>query len=77
MNFLKKNIVFTILMVLSLLAAFVFIYMDLIKHSDVTSANAKTQELQEKYDNAHPKFYTFYFPQIFTIQPNLSSALPH
>ena len=52
MNFLKKNIIFTIVMVLTLLGAIYLIYLDWTKHDDVSSANTQTQEFQEKYDNA-------------------------
>ena len=52
MNFLKKNIIFTIVMVLTLLAAVYLIYLDWTKHDDVSNANSQTQEFQEKYDNA-------------------------
>lgn len=52
MNFLKKNIIFTIVMVLTLLGAIYLIYLDWTKHGEVTEANEQTLEFQKKYDNA-------------------------
>ncbi|MBO4648981.1 MAG: hypothetical protein J5806_12595 [Lentisphaeria bacterium] len=52
MNFLKKNIIFTIVMALTLLGAIYLIYLDWTKHDEVTEANSQTLEFQEKYDNA-------------------------
>ena len=52
MNFLKKNIIFTIVAVITILGSLFLIYLDWTRHVAITEANAVTQESQEKFDAA-------------------------
>jgi hypothetical protein len=52
MNFLKKNIIFTIVAVITILGSLFLIYLDWTLHESITAANAVTQESQEKFDAA-------------------------
>ena len=52
MNFLKKNIIFTIVAVITILGSLVLSYLDWTRHVAITEANAVTQESQEKFDAA-------------------------
>ncbi len=52
MNFLKKNIIFTIVAVITILGSLFLIYLDWTRHVAIDEANAVTQESQEKFDAA-------------------------
>ena len=52
MNFLKKNIIFTIVAVITILGSLFLIYLDLTQHDAISEANRITQESQEKFDAA-------------------------
>ena len=52
MNFIKKNIVFTIVAVITILGSLFLIYLDWTLHEAITEANAVTKESQEKFDAA-------------------------
>ena len=52
MNFLKKNIVFTIVAVITILGSLFLIYLDWTRHVAISEANAVTQESQNKHNNA-------------------------
>ena len=52
MNFLKKNIIFTIVAVITILGSLFLIYLDWTKHVAITEANTITQESQVKFDAA-------------------------
>lgn len=52
MNFLKKNIIFTIVAVITVLGSLFLIYLDLTQHEAISEANTITQESQEKFDAA-------------------------
>ena len=52
MNFLKKNIIFTIVAVITILGSLFLIYLDLTQHDAISEANKITQESQEKFEAA-------------------------
>ncbi len=52
MNFLKKNIIFTIVAVVTILGSLFLIYLDLTQHEAISEANKITQESQEKFEAA-------------------------
>ena len=55
MNFVKKNIIFVIVMALTLLGALFLIYLDWTKHDAISSANELTQKSQRDFDAAFKK----------------------
>ena len=52
MNFIKKNLIFSIVVALTLLGALYLIYLDWTLHVSITEANATTQKSQENFDSA-------------------------
>lgn len=52
MNFIKSNIIFTIVMSLTLLGALYLIYLDISKHSAITEANHVTSQSNQEFDSA-------------------------
>lgn len=55
MNFIKKNIIFTIVAAVTLIGALFLIYLDWTKHDGISAANLVTQESQTKFDEAFRK----------------------
>ena len=55
MNFIKKNIIFTIVMFITLLGALYLIYLDWTNHDAISEANETTRQNQEKFDEAFKK----------------------
>ena len=55
MNFIKKNIVFTLVAVITLLGAVFLIYLDWTRHDAISAANEVTQSSQKKFDDAFKK----------------------
>ena len=55
MNFIKKNIVFTIVAGITLLASLFLIYLDWTRHDAISAANETTQESQKKFEEAFRK----------------------
>lgn len=55
MNFFKKNIIFTIVAVITLLGAIFLIYLDWTKHDAITAANEITQKSQADFNKAFAK----------------------
>ncbi len=53
MNFIKKNIVFTVVCSLTLLASLYLIYLDFEKHSLISKANTDTEDSRQKADKAY------------------------
>ena len=52
MNFIKKNIIFSIVAAITLIASAYLIFMDLITHGAISEANEKTQESKNKFEAA-------------------------
>ena len=55
MNLLKKNIIFIIVCVVTVIASGYLIYLDLAKQSDVMAANEETQKSSDESANAYKK----------------------
>lgn len=55
MNFIKKNIIFMIVAVITLVGSLYLIYLDWTKHDAISAANETTQENQKKFDDAFRK----------------------
>ena len=55
MNFFKKNIIFTIVIFMTLLGALYLIYLDWTNHDAISEANETTRQNQENFDNAFKK----------------------
>ena len=55
MNFIKKNIIFTIVAAVTLIGALFLIYLDWTKHDAISAANMVTQDSQKKFDEAFRK----------------------
>lgn len=55
MNFIKKNIIFTIVAAVTLIGALFLIYLDWTKHDAISAANLVTQDSQQKFDDAFRK----------------------
>ena len=55
MNFIKKNIIFTIVAAITLIGALFLIYLDWTKHDAIAAANLITQDSQQKFDDAFRK----------------------
>ena len=52
MNFIKKNIIFSIVAAITFLASLFLIYLDWTRHDAISAANLTTQESQKKFDDA-------------------------
>ena len=55
MNFIKKNIIFTIVVAVTLIGSLFLIYLDWTKHDAISAANLVTQDSQKKFDEAFRK----------------------
>ena len=55
MNFIKKNIIFTIVAAVTLIGALFLIYLDWTKHDAISAANLVTQDSKQKFDDAFRK----------------------
>ena len=55
MNFIKKNIIFTIVAAVTLIGALFLIYLDWTKHDGISAANLVTQDSQKKFEDAFRK----------------------
>lgn len=55
MNFIKKNIIFTIVAAVTLIGSLFLIYLDWTKHDAISAANLVTQESQNKHEAAFRK----------------------
>ena len=55
MNFIKKNIIFTIVAAVTLIGALFLIYLDWTKHDEISAANLVTQDSQKKFEEAFQK----------------------
>ena len=55
MNFIKKNIIFTIVAAVTLIGVLFLIYLDWTKHDGISAANLVTQDSQKKFDEAFRK----------------------
>ena len=55
MNFIKKNIIFSIVAAVTILGSLFLIYLDWTQHTAISEANAITQDSQQKFDEAFLK----------------------
>ena len=53
MNFIKKNIIFTIVAAITLIASIYLIYRDLEVHGAISQANEQTQQSKDKFEDAY------------------------
>ncbi|MBQ9336024.1 MAG: hypothetical protein IJS14_01850 [Lentisphaeria bacterium] len=55
MNFIKKNIIFSIVAAITLIASAYLIYLDMVTHAAISYANEQTQDSKSKFDEAYSR----------------------
>ena len=53
MNFIKKNIIFSIVAAITLIASAYLIFQDLLTHSSISQLNEQTQSSKERFEAAY------------------------